>query len=69
MILLQRCEQMTIARRRIPLTYVRRKMHKNLTDLLGDGPPIFPEKARPHLGKVVADFLSKYEWEVLSQAP
>ena len=45
------------------------KMHKNRTDLLGDGPLILHENARLHLGKVVADFLSKYEWEVLLNVP
>jgi len=46
-----------------------RKMHKNRPDLLGDGPLILHDNARPHLGKVVTDLLSKYEWEVLPQAP
>jgi len=40
-------------------------MHKNLSDLLGDGPLILHDNACPHLGKVVTDLLSKYEWEVL----
>jgi len=44
-------------------------MHKNRPDLLGDGPLILHENARPHLGKVVTDLLSKYEWEVLLHAP
>ena len=48
---------------------LRRKMHKNRPDLLGDGPLILHDNARPHLGKVVTDLLSKYEWEVLPQAP
>jgi len=48
---------------------LRRKMHKDLLDLLGDGPVILHEKARPHLGKVVIDLLSKYEWEVLPHWP
>ena len=48
---------------------LRRKMHKNRPDLLGDGPLILHDNARPHLGKVVTDLLSKYEWEVLLHAP
>jgi hypothetical protein len=48
---------------------LRRKMYKNRPDLLGDGPLILHDNARPHLGKVVADLLSKYEWEVLPHAP
>jgi hypothetical protein len=48
---------------------MRRKMHKNRPDLLGDGPLILHDNARPHLGKVVTDLLSKYEWEMLPQAP
>jgi hypothetical protein len=44
-------------------------MHKNLSDLLGDGPLILQENARPHLGKDVTDLLSKYEWGVLPHAP
>jgi histone-lysine N-methyltransferase SETMAR len=48
---------------------LRRKMHKNRPDLLGDGPLIFHDNAHPHLTKVVADLLSKYEWEVLPHAP
>jgi len=40
---------------------LRRKMHKNRPDLLGDGPLILHENARLHLGKVVTDLLSKYE--------
>jgi len=48
---------------------LRRKMHKNRPDLLGDGPLILHDNARPHLGKVVTDLLSKYEWEVLPHAP
>ena len=43
-------------------------MHKNWPDLLGDWPLILHDNARPHLGKVVTDLLSKYEWEVLSHA-
>ena len=46
-----------------------RKMHKNRPDLLGDGPFILHDNARSHLGKVVTDLLSKYEWEVLPHAP
>jgi transposase len=37
--------------------------------LLGDGPFILHDNARPHLRKVVTDLLSKYEWEVLPHAP
>jgi hypothetical protein len=48
---------------------LRRKMHKNRPDLLGDGPLILHDSARPHLGKVVTDLLSKYELEMLPQAP
>jgi hypothetical protein len=44
-------------------------MYKNLSDLLGDGPIISHDNARPHLGKLVIDLLSKYEWEVLPHAP
>jgi hypothetical protein len=40
-------------------------MHKYRPDLLGDGPLILHNNARPHPGKVVTDLLSKYEWEVL----
>jgi hypothetical protein len=43
-------------------------MHKNRPDLLGDGPLILQDNARPHLGKVVTDLLSTYEWEVLPHA-
>jgi len=46
-----------------------RKMHKNRPDLLWDGPIILHDNARPLLGKVVTDLLSKYEWEVLPHAP
>ena len=48
---------------------LRRKMHKNRPDLLRDGPLILHDNARLHLGKVVTDLLSKYEWEVLPHAP
>jgi hypothetical protein len=44
-------------------------MHKNRPDLLGDGPLILHDKARPRLEKVVTDLLSKYEWDVLPYAP
>jgi len=44
-------------------------MHKNRPDLLGDGPLILHDNARPHLEKVVADLMSIYEWEVLPHAP
>jgi hypothetical protein len=46
-----------------------RKMHKNRPDLLGDGPLILHDDARLHLGKVVADLLNKYKWEVLPHVP
>jgi hypothetical protein len=36
-----------------------RKIHKNQPDLLGDGPLILHDSARPHLQKVVTDLLSK----------
>jgi hypothetical protein len=48
---------------------LRRKMHKNRPDFLGYGPLILHDSARPHLGKVVTDLLSKYEWKVLPHAP
>jgi len=48
---------------------LRRKMHKNRLDLRGDGPLILHDNAGPHLGMVVTDLVSKYEWEVLPQAP
>jgi hypothetical protein len=51
------------------LQKLRRKMHQNRPDLLGDGPLILHDNARPHLGKVVTNLLSKYEWEVLPRAP
>jgi len=41
---------------------LRRKMHKNRPDLLGDGPLVLHDNTRPHLGKDVTDLLSKYEW-------
>ena len=43
-------------------------MYKNRPDLLGHGPLILHDNARPHLGKVVTNLLSKYEWEVLPHA-
>jgi len=46
-----------------------RKTHKYQPDLLGDGPLILRNIARPRLGKAVTDLLSKYEQEVLSHAP
>jgi hypothetical protein len=51
------------------LKKLRRKMHKNRPDLLGEGPLILNDNARPQLGKVVTDLLSKYEWQVLPHAP
>ena len=44
-------------------------MHKNRPDLLWDGPLSLHENACLHLGKVVTDLLSKYEWEVLLHVP
>jgi hypothetical protein len=44
------------------------KNAQNWPDLLGDGPFILHDNARPHLGKAVTDLLSKYEWEVLAPA-
>jgi hypothetical protein len=35
-------------------------MHKNRPDLLGDGSLILHDNARPPLGKVLTDLLSKY---------
>ena len=46
-----------------------RRMHKNRPDWLRDGPLILHNNAHLHLGKVMTDLLSKYEWEVLSHAP
>jgi len=46
-----------------------RKMHKNQPEFLGNGPLILHNNARPHLGKVVTNLLSKYEWGVLPHAP
>ena len=40
---------------------LRRKMHKNRPDLLGDEPLILHDNAHLHLEKVVTDLLSKYE--------
>jgi hypothetical protein len=37
--------------------------------LLGDGPLILHDNARPHMLKVVTDFLGKYEWDALPHAP
>ena len=48
---------------------LRRKMHKNRLDLLGDGPLILRDNARPQVGKIVTELLRKYEWEVLPHAP
>jgi hypothetical protein len=56
----------------IPAAYYRdwlqklgRNMHKNRPDFLGDGPLILYVNAHLHLGKVVVDLLSKYEWEFM----
>ena len=46
-----------------------RKMHKNRPDLLGDGSLILHDNARPHLGKVVTNLMSKDESELLPHAP
>jgi len=46
----------------------RRKMHKNRPDLLAEELIILHDNARPHLGEVMTDLLSKYEWEVLPHA-
>jgi hypothetical protein len=51
------------------LQKLRRKMHNTWPDLLGDGPLILHDSARSHLGKVVTNLLSKYEWEVLPHMP
>jgi hypothetical protein len=51
------------------LQKLRRKVHKNQSDLLGDEPLTVHDNARPHLRKVVTDLLSKYEWELLPHAP
>jgi len=48
---------------------LHREMHKNRPDLLGDGPLILHDNARPYLEKVVTDLLSKYEWELLPHVP
>ena len=48
---------------------IAQKNAQNRPDLLGDGPLILHDNARPHLGKVVTDLLSKYEWEVLPHTP
>jgi hypothetical protein len=60
----------------VPAAYYRdwlqklgRNMHKNRPDFLGDGPLILHGNEHLHLGKVVVDLLSKYEWEVLPHAP
>jgi hypothetical protein len=47
---------------------LRRKMHKNQPDLLGDGPLLSHNNARLHLPKVVTNLLSKHKWEVLPRA-
>ena len=36
---------------------LRREMHNNRPDLLGDGPLILHDSAHPHLRKVVSDLL------------
>jgi histone-lysine N-methyltransferase SETMAR len=48
---------------------LRRKMHKNRPDSIGDWPLVLHDDARPHLGKVVTDLLSKYKWKVLPHTP
>jgi hypothetical protein len=44
-------------------------MHKHRPELPGDGPLILHDSAHPHLGKVVTDLLSEYEWEMLPHTP
>jgi histone-lysine N-methyltransferase SETMAR len=51
------------------LKKLRKKAHKNRPDLLRDGSLILHDNARPLLGKVKTDLLSKYECEVLPHAP
>jgi hypothetical protein len=51
------------------LQKLHREMHKNRPDLPGDGPFILHNNAHPYLGKMVANLLSKYEWEVLLHVP
>jgi histone-lysine N-methyltransferase SETMAR len=48
---------------------IAQKNAQNRPDLLGDGPLILHENARPHLGKVETDLLSKYKCKVLPHAP
>jgi hypothetical protein len=50
------------------LQKVRGKIHNNRSDYLVDRPLILHDNVRPHLGKVVTDLLSKYQWEVLFHA-
>jgi histone-lysine N-methyltransferase SETMAR len=50
-------------------TKIAQKNAQKLPDLPGDGPLILHDNARPHLGKVVTDLLSKYKWKVLPHAP
>ncbi|XP_033213982.1 uncharacterized protein LOC117171046 [Belonocnema kinseyi] len=42
------------------LQKLRREIHKNRSDLLKDVALILYDNARPHLGKVVTDFLEKH---------
>jgi hypothetical protein len=51
------------------LLKLRRKLHKNRPDLLGDGPLILHDNARPNFGKVLTDLLRNCEWELLPFAP
>jgi len=51
------------------LQKLRRKMHANRPDLLENGVLIFNDNARPHIGKVVREFLDRYRWEVLPHPP
>jgi hypothetical protein len=59
----------TAAYRRDWMQKLRRNINKDRPDLLEDGPVILHDKARPHLGKVVIELLSKYEWEMLPHVP
>ena len=44
-------------------------MYANRPDLLENGVLILHDKARPHIGKVVREFLDRYSWEVLPHPP
>jgi len=47
------------------LQKLRRKMPANRPDLLENGVLILQDNARPHIGKVVREFLDRYSREVL----